>query len=99
MHFAGNVPSILVERANEAEQNIVHRNVVISRDYDLGPWQLVKKSASRFELAPPRALRKIARDRNHIGLDIVDGLNQRLDDSFVNTTEVDIGEMHERSHV
>jgi hypothetical protein len=99
MHVVGNVTPILVEWENEAEQDVVQRNVVIARDYDLGPRQLVKKSASRFELATARALRKIAGHRNDIGLDIFDGLNQRLDDSFVNTAEVDIGEMHERSHV
>jgi hypothetical protein len=99
MSVARNIAPILIEWPNKAEQNVVQRDIVIARHHNEGPWQLTQKGARRLELANTRPLCKITRDRHDVGVEGVNCLNKRVDDGFVNTAKVDIGQVDERSHV
>ncbi len=66
---------------------------MISGHNDLRCWKCPQERTGSFELTPPGTLRQVARNNDHVRLDLTNRMNQLLDDSIVCSAEVDIGKM------
>ena len=71
---------------------------MIARNDEGGKWKLLKKRAGLNELAPERPLSQIAGDRDQMRRDRMDGPDQRRHQARIDTTEMKVGEMHDRTH-
>ena len=58
---------------------------------DLWSRERIEERAGLFELEGSRPLRQVAGDRDNIGSNVVDGVNERSNDRLVNATEMNIG--------
>ena len=63
-----------------------------------GHAQPGEERARGLELAPVRSLRQIAGNGDEIRADRADALDERRDDSLVEPSEVQVGEMNDRPH-
>ena len=91
--------AIAAKRIEQAGREVEQRYVVVAWDHQHRKHKAIEKAASLSELAVTRPLCEIARDSDEIGSDALDGLDQRRDEPGIDATEMNIGEMDDRSHV
>ena len=93
LQVVGNIPLIDVKPISKPCIHVVQGNVMISRHNDLRCWKCLQERTGSFKLTWPGTLRKVARNGNYVGLDLVNRMNQLLDDGVIGSTEVNIGKM------
>jgi hypothetical protein len=87
----GNILLINIEASSESRINVVQRNVMIPRHNYLRGWQRPQERTGSFELTRPGTLRQVARNGDHIRLNLMNRANELFDDSVICPAEVDIG--------
>jgi hypothetical protein len=92
MNVSGNIPVIVVKTTPESRIQ-VNRNIVVAGYDDLRPRQRIEECACAFELLPFGALCQIARNRNHVGIDLPNRRLEFVDCSLMGAPKVDIGDM------
>ena len=86
------------QRIAESREEIVERDVVITRYNHSREGQGIKESHGASELRRPRPLRKVARHGNDVRLEVSHAVDQCVDNDWVVGSEVQIGQVSDRSH-
>ena len=98
LEIVADVAPVAVEAAEEAEEEIAQRDVVIARHDDLRERNPFEKLPRRDVFDRARALREVAGDRDDVRLRFTDERDQRIENRRMNAAEMQIRKVDERAH-